>query len=118
MESRRQLKISRLVQKEISDIFQREGPRYFGKAFVTVSGAQVSPDLLLARIYLSVFQSDKPGELIALVQMHAGELRGKLGKRMRSQLRRIPELEFHLDESLDEVFRLEKIFRDINEKKP
>lgn len=113
MESRRQKKISSLIQKELSSIFQKYGPDYYGKAFVTITHVRVTPDLSIARIYISVYNIDDHQQVINILSRHISEFRGKLGNRLRNQLRKIPGLEFYLDETLDEVFRLEQIFKGI-----
>ena len=116
MESRRQKKIARLVQKEVSDIFQKDGPAIYGSAFVTVTNAYVTPDLLVARIYLSVMGKGKE-DALAQIEQHKNEVRHKLGNQLRHQLRKIPDLEFFLDESLDHVFKIEGIFKELDEEK-
>ncbi len=113
MESVRQQKIAKLVQHTISDILLREGSTYAPGGMITVTQVRMTPDLLVARIYLSIFKSDTPQNVMKLFKEHRGELRKKLGDKLRFQLRRIPEMEFFLDETLDEVFRLEEIFRQI-----
>lgn len=113
MESVRQQKIAKLIQHTISDIILREGSSYAPGGMISVTQVKMTPDLLVARIYLSIFKSDKPEKVMILFKEHRGELRKKLGDKLRFQLRRIPELEFFLDDTLDEVFRLEEIFRQI-----
>jgi ribosome-binding factor A len=115
MESRRQKKISKEILKEITDIFQKRGLSVFDNAMVTVTNVHITPDLLIARIYLSIFNvKDKEG-LLKRISDHNGEIRYELGNRMRHQLRRIPELEFYLDESLDQAYRMEQIFKDLKD---
>lgn len=115
MESRRQQKISKEIQKEISDIFQKKGLSIADNAMITVTDVYITPDLLIARIYVSLFNVDDKESILKLISEHAGELRYELGKRMRHQLRRIPELEFYLDESLDKAFKMDKIFKDLKD---
>ena len=118
MESRRQQQIGKEIQKEIGNIFQKSGPSIYGKAFVTVTNVNLTPDLLIARIYLSVYNVKEKEEVIEQIRGHAHEIRYHLGNDMRHQLRRIPELEFYLDETLDYVYRMEEIFKDIDKDKP
>lgn len=116
MESRRQQKVSRLVQKEISGILQKDGSMIYGSALVTVTQVRITPDLLVARIYLSIFNTGELQDVLDSIAGHAGEIRFKLGNKLRSQVRRVPELEFYLDDTLDSVFRMEEIFKDLNNK--
>lgn len=112
MDTTRQLKYSKLIQKEIGTIFQREGQTFYGKAFVTVTGVRVSPDLGIAKIYLSVFGVKNSQETIDQIEKHNKEIRKRLGNEIRHQARIIPELKFFLDDSLDYVEKIEKLLND------
>ena len=112
MDSTRQLKYNRLFQKEIGDLFQREGYNFYGKAFVTVTNVKVSPDLGIAKIYLSVFGVKDPAEVMEKVEKHNKEIRKLFGARIRHQARIVPELKFFLDDSLDYVEKIEKLIKD------
>ncbi|MBL0341510.1 MAG: 30S ribosome-binding factor RbfA [Bacteroidetes bacterium] len=112
MDSTRQLKYSRLIQKEISDIFQKEGKNYYGTSFVTVTGVKVSADLSIARIYISTFK-EKGDDVLHKIYPHSREIRRKLGERIKNQARIIPELEFFIDDSLDYAEKMDKIMKDI-----
>jgi len=94
MDSTRQQKFSRLIQKEIGEQFQKDGYGYYGKAFVTVMGAKVSPDLAVAKIYLSIFGVKDTKEVLSRIEKHTKEIRRKLGASIRHQARIIPELNF------------------------
>lgn len=108
METTRQQKISRLIQKELSDIFQRQTQAMHG-VLVSVSAVRVSPDLAIAKAYLSIFPSEKAPQLLKNIQAHAGEVRYELGKRTRFQLRIIPELNFFIDDSLDYLEHIDSL---------
>lgn len=112
MDSTRQQKYARLIQKEIGTIFQRKGTDYYGKAFVTVTGVKVSPDLGLAYIYLSVFGSKDAQGVIDQVSSHHKEVRRELGNKIRHQARIIPELRFFLDETLDYADRINRLLEE------
>jgi ribosome-binding factor A len=112
MDSLRQQKYARLIQKEIGEIFQREGFNYFGKAFVTVTGAQVSPDLGVAKIYVSVLGVKEGETVLGQIEKHTKEIRKLLGSKIRHQARIIPELRFFLDDSLNYVEKIEKLLKD------
>ena len=100
MESTRQAKISRLIQKELSEIFRRQTSKLRG-VLVSVSAVRVSPDLSIARAYLSVFPSDKAAEVIQSINASSKTIRYELAQIVRHQLRKTPELAFYLDDSLD-----------------
>jgi len=109
MESTRQNKVSRLIQKDLGDIFQREGKSLFSNAMVTVTKVSVTSDLSLARVYLSLFTTTDKEVLIKSIQDHTGQFRYWLGKRIGKQVRAIPELQFFMDDSLDYIDNIEKL---------
>jgi len=113
MESRRQQQVAGVIQQEIGDILQKNGRNYYGSSFVTISGVKVTPDLLVARIFVSVFVEKERKAVIESLENNASHIRGQLGNKVKNQLRRVPELEFFLDESLDEVFKIDKLLKDI-----
>lgn len=100
METTRQAKIARLLQKELSEIFRQQTAKTHG-TLVSVSAVRVSPDLSIARAYLSVFPSDKAQDMIQSINASAKTIRYELAQRVRTQLRKTPELSFYLDDSLD-----------------
>lgn len=108
METTRQAKISRLLQKELSEIFRLQTAKLRG-VLVSVSSVKVSPDLSSARAYLSVFPSDKAKEVIDSINASAKTVRYELAQRVRYQLRRTPELFFHLDDSLDYIENIDHL---------
>ncbi len=110
METTRQQKICRLLQKELSDIFQRQTQATHG-VLVSVSAVRISPDLSIARVYLSIFPSERADELLANISANARSLRYDLGKRVRYQLRIIPELKFFLDDSLDYIEHIDNLLK-------
>ena len=112
MDSTRQQKYNRLFQKEIGELFQREGYNFFGKAFVTVTNVRVSPDLGIAKIYLSIFGAPDANAVIAQIERKNKEIRKLFGAQIRHQARIVPELKFFLDDSLDYVEKIEKLLND------
>lgn len=100
METTRQNKIARLLQKELSDMFQRQTAAMPG-VLVSVSKCRVSPDMSICRGYLSVFPSERAEEIVGNINANVKSVRFELGKRVRMQLRIIPELKFFVDDSLD-----------------
>lgn len=103
MSTTRQNRISRLVQKELSDIFQKNAASLFQGKMVTVTVVKVSPDLSVAKVYLSVFPVNEKEKFIEYVNTVEGQVRYDLGKRVRHQLRIIPHLTFFIDDSLDYI---------------
>jgi len=109
MESKRQSKVSRLLQREMADIFQLESRGRFGGSMITVTKVNVTRDMSIARIYLSLFATNDKEKLLEDIKLHSREFRGKLGHRIRNQLRGVPELEFYLDDSLDYIENIEHL---------
>ncbi len=109
MESTRQQKVSRLLQKDLGDIFQFEVRNLFGNVMITVTKVHVTKDLSIAKVYLSLFGTGQKDELLKNIRFHGGEIRYKLGKRIGKQVRAIPELQFYQDDSLDYIENIEKL---------
>ena len=116
MESIKQKKIAQLIKEVLSEIFQRESISMTQGGMITISHVMVTPDLIVAKVYLSFFQIKDSVAVIESLQKSERELRGKLGNKIRNQVRRIPELHFFVDDSLEEVFRMEEIFKKIKKK--
>ncbi len=110
METTRLNKIGRLLQKELSDIFQKQTQGMPG-TLVSVSVVRVSADLSVARVYLSIFPSDKSKELLEAIRKNTKSIRFDLGQRVRLQLRKIPELSFFVDDSLDYLDNIDKLLQ-------
>lgn len=108
MESTRQAKISRLLQKELSEIFRQQTAKTHG-IIVSVSAVRTSPDLSIAKVYLSVFPSDKSQEMMQSINASAKTVRYELAQKVRFQLRKVPELQFYLDDSLDNLENIDKL---------
>lgn len=109
MDSIRQNKIARLLQKEIGDIFQKEGKNYTSGKMITVTVIRISPDLSYAKIYISVFPSAKSEELIASLNHNARSIRHFLAQRIRFQMRKVPEIVFFQDDSHDYAQRIDDL---------
>lgn len=113
METTRQQKINRLIQKELGEIFLLDTKQMHG-VLVSVSIVRISPDLSNAKIYLSIFPSDKSKELLENIQANAKPIRFDLGQRLGKQLRIIPELVFYLDDSLDYIDNIDRLLNKDN----
>lgn len=110
MESTRQSKISRLIQKELSDIFLMQAKSMNG-VLVSVTAVRISPDLSIARVYISVFPSERGDEIVKNLNNNMRAIRFELGSRLRHQLRIIPELKFFIDDSLDYLERINELLK-------
>lgn len=108
MESTRLQKIARLVQKELSEIFRLETAK-MGGVLVSVCSVRVSPDLSIARVYLSIFPSERGEELLDNINKNVASLRYELAQRVRYQLRKCPELTFYIDDSLDYIDHIDSL---------
>lgn len=111
MESTRQKKVARLVQKELGNYFQRGSASISPGKIITVTVVRISPDLSLAKVYLSIFPSDNTKEVLQTILDHRKNIRHELGKRIRYQLRIIPELAFYVDDTLDYVDNIEDLLK-------
>ena len=112
MESTRQNKVSRLLQRDLGDIFQKEGRNLFNNSMITVTKVNISRDLSVAKVYLSLFSTADKKELLEKIIKRSGEIRYKLGKRIGKQVRIIPEVQFYMDDSLDYIENIEKLLDD------
>ena len=110
-ESTRQLKVAKENQKEMAEIIRSKGMAAFGGALVSVSGVKISPDLSVAKIYVSVFPSDKAEPVMGALQENSKALRGELGAKVGKQLRIVPEIAFYLASSLDYVEHIEELLK-------
>lgn len=110
MDSTRLNKIGRLIQKELGDIFQKQTQSMPG-TLISVSVVRVSPDLSVARVYLSIFPSEKAKELLEAVRANTKAIRFDLGQRIRQQVRKIPELSFFIDDSLDYIEHIDELLQ-------
>ncbi len=110
-ESTRQLKVAKEIQKHMAEIIRSKGMAAFGGALVSVSGVKISPDLSFAKVYVSIFPSDKAEALMSVLEENTRALRGELGAKVAKQLRITPEIVFCLDSSLDYVEHIEELLK-------
>lgn len=114
-EGKRQKQIGGLIQEEINAIFQRLGLSFVNNSMVSVSSVKITPDLLEARIYLSIYNAQDKKEVLKKIEERQWEIKKELAARVKHQLRRIPELKLFLDDTLDQVFKMEELFNKIKE---
>ena len=110
-ESTRQLKVAKEIQKEMAEIIRSKGMAAFGGALVSVSGVKISPDLSVAKIYVSIFPSAKGDQAMELLQNSVKQIRGELGRLVGKQFRIVPEIAFYRDNTLDYVEHIDDLLK-------
>jgi len=115
MESKRQLQVAELIKRNFGLVLFQEGSYIYGNALVTVTNVKITPDFGLAKIYLSIYNTDNKQEVLSQIDEHRTKLRQLLGQRIRRHVRRIPHINFFEDELLDEMYRLNALFNKIKE---
>lgn len=112
MSTIRQNKVARLLQKELSLIFQQNGANWFPNTMVSVTVVRPAPDFSFAKVYLSVFGKMEPKECVDLLNSHNKLIRGELGKKIGKQLRITPEIAFYVDDSLDYAEEINNLLKE------
>lgn len=116
METKRMAQVAELVKRNFGLLLQQEGSYIFGTTpFVTVTNVKMSPDLNIARIYLSVYNTEDKQTVILEMEDSYARLRQSLANRIKKHVRRIPDLQFHLDDTLDEMYRLKALFQQLED---
>jgi ribosome-binding factor A len=113
-EGKRQKQVSGLLQQELNGVFQRIGLSMIDGGMVSISSVKITPDLLEARIYLSLFQMQDRNAVMKKIEERKWEVKKELALQVKQQLRRIPDLKFFLDDTLDHVFKMEELFKQID----
>ncbi len=114
LEGKRQKQVAGLLNKELNEIFQRLGLNMMDGGMVSISGVKITPDLFDARIYLSFFKVADNDLALKKIEEHHHEIKKELTSRVRHQLRSMPKLSFYIDDTLEYVDKMEKLFKDIN----
>lgn len=117
IESKRQQRFAGIIQKDLAEIFLREGNIWLPGVMITVTRVRITSDLGIARVYLSFLPVKDPQEALEKIRHHGNEVRYKLGTRIKNQTKSIPVLEFYVDDSNDYVEHMDKIFEEINKDK-
>ncbi len=117
-EGKRQRQVAGIIQEEFNDIFRRLNLNMINGGMVSISSVKVTPDLLEARVYLSFFQITDAAATLKKIEDRAWEIKKEFAERARNQLRRIPVFHFYVDDTLDQVFKMEELFKQIEEKPP
>ena len=110
MESKRQLQVAELIKRNFSMVLQQEGNYIYDDALVTVTNVKITPDLSLAKIYLSVYNTDNKQAVLLKLEDQHHRLKQVFSQRIRKHIRRIPEIAMYIDETLDEMYRLDALF--------
>ena len=110
----RQQKFARLVQKELSEIFQRDKKGFLDNAFITITEVRVSPDLGVAKVYISMMLTKDKQGILDKLDAHKREIRRALGDKIRNQARIIPELAFFIDEVEEKAIRMDELIKNLN----
>ena len=111
MESTRQKKVARQIQKDLSEILLYKTNSIFPGALISVSKVRITPDLSYAKVFLSVFPLEDKTVFLSSLRTHSSEIRNELGKRVRNQLRLVPEIIFYIDDSLDYAENIDRLLR-------
>jgi len=114
-EKKRQKQIAGLLHEEITLVFQRLGLNMLNGGMVSIASVKITPDLLEARIYLSLFQVKDTATTVKKIEERAWEIKKEVAARVKHQLRRIPEFRYYLDDTLDQVFKMEELFKKISD---
>ena len=110
MESKRQKQTAEVIRRHFGSVLMQQGPYIYGNALVTVTKVYVSPDISMAKIYLSVYNAEDKQAIIDKVSKNTAVLKQNLAQRVRKHIRRIPQIYFYNDDTLDEMYRLNQIF--------
>ena len=114
METKRQHKFSKLILKDLADIFEHDYRNAFGDAFVTLTGVEISPDLSIASVYVSVLPITLSAQVMESLDHKKSHIRGELGRKIGKQVRIVPDLRFFLDETEENAAHMDELFRNLD----
>jgi len=117
LEGKRQKQVAAVLEKELNDIFQRLGLAMMDGGLVSIASVKITPDLFDARVYLSFFKIKDPAAALKMIEDKSWEIKKELTARVRHQLRSMPQLKFYIDDTLEYVDKIEKLFKDLNKDK-
>ncbi len=113
MDSKRQLQVAEMIKRNFAPIFQEHGIYIYGSAFVTVTFVKITPDMAQAKVYLSIFNADDKEAVLKKVVNHTHLLKQALAARIKNQVRRIPSIFFYFDETIDEMYKVDTMFKNL-----
>lgn len=117
MESRKQLQTASTIQRSFGSVLSEHGMNIYGKALVTVTSVKVTPDLSQAKIYLSIYNVEDKNEVLGMINFNKRILKNELVRKIRRHVRRIPDISMFMDETIDEMYRVDNLFQKLyNEK--
>jgi ribosome-binding factor A len=114
MEGKRQQQVAKLIQKDLSEIFQRDAKHLFGNDFITITSLRITPDLSIVRAYLSFLKAKNKAEALADIQEHTKTIRQLLGQKIKNSVRIVPQLHFYLDDTAEYVAHIEGLLDSLN----
>jgi len=118
MESKRQKQVAEIIRRNFGIVLQQEGSYIYGpQALVTVTSVKITPDQSIAKIYLSVYNTEDKQEVLSSLHLHVNRLRQSLAFRIKKHVRRIPTISLFLDDTLDEMYKLNSLFDKLEENK-
>lgn len=112
MEGTRLSKVSRQIQKDLGEIFLHQSKTVFQGKMITVTNVRVSPDLGIAKVYVSIFPTNDKEKILELIRLHTKSIRYELGQRIKNQMRIVPDLSFYIDDSLDYIENIDRLLKD------
>lgn len=107
-----------MIKRNFAPVFQEHGTYIYNTAFVTVTSVKVTPDLAQAKVYLSIFNAEDKDDVLHRINNHTHVLKQALAARIKNQIRRIPQIHFYFDETIDEMFKVDALFKDIKSMYP
>lgn len=113
MDSKRQSQMGEMIKRHLAPVFQENGIYIYGSAFVTVTSVKVTPDLAQAKVYLSIFNTEDKEGALKKISNHTHVLKQALASRIKNQVRRIPQIHFYFDETIEEMYKINALFDDI-----
>jgi ribosome-binding factor A len=117
METRRQLQSGELIKRNFSMVLQQEGQYVYGQSIlVSVTKVMMTPDLALAKIFLSIFNTENKGAVLIMMNEHKHRLKQQLAQRIKKHVRRMPYIDFYIDDTLDEMYKINQLFDEIKKK--
>jgi ribosome-binding factor A len=117
VEGKRQKQVAGVLHEELTAIFRKKGLSMIDGALVSISGVKVTPDLLEARVYISIFKAEDSSLVMKKIEDASYDIKKELSSKVKNQLRRMPELRYYPDDTLDHVFRIEELFKKLDEGK-
>lgn len=114
-ESKRQQRFAGVIQQDLAELFLKDGQAWTAGNFITITKVRMTPDLSIAKVYLSFLESDKAAEGMESIQKHAGEIRYKLGVRIKNHARIVPQLVFFVDDTNEYVDKMDRLFEQISQ---